>query len=173
MVRQPVVAVAVGDEGVAAGPHAQHVGEVLRAHDGRQLLVDPVGAQRRGVRRAPAGRPLATNDGRISKDVTTAGRPTGDTSPPAAATSKELNTLRDDYDNLSLRGGVIDDTLNLLWEQMKPDSPRLDMVTHQRRLRTSLTRSKEALARRDVSGARRYLESARGDLVALEQFLNR
>ena len=84
-----------------------------------------------------------------------------------------MNALRDDYDDLSLRGGVIDDALNQLWEEMKPNSPRLDMVTHQRSLRTNLTRSKDALADRDAAGARRYLESARADLAALEQFLNR
>jgi hypothetical protein len=84
-----------------------------------------------------------------------------------------LNALRDDYDNLALRGGVIDEALNQLWEDMKPNSPRLDMVTHQRSLRMNLTRSKDALADNDAPAARRYLESARGDLVALEQFLNR
>jgi hypothetical protein len=36
-----------------------------------------------------------------------------------------------------------------------------------------MTRSREALADRDAAGARRYLETARGDLEVLEQFLNR
>jgi hypothetical protein len=84
-----------------------------------------------------------------------------------------LNALRDDYDDLSLRGGVIDDALNELWEQMKPNSPRLDMVTHQRSLRTNLTRGRDALADRDAAGAKRYLDNARADLAVLEQFLNR
>ena len=92
---------------------------------------------------------------------------------PAVAASSALNALRDDYDDLSLRGGVIDDALNQLWEEMKPNSPRLDMVTHQRSLRTNLARSRDALAERDAAGARRYLEGARTDLEALEQFLNR
>jgi len=94
-------------------------------------------------------------------------------SPAALEASSTLNALRDDYDNLSLRGGVIDEALNQLWEEMKPNSPRIDMVTHQRSLKTSLTRSKDALADRDVAAARRYLDSARADLAALEQFLNR
>jgi hypothetical protein len=87
--------------------------------------------------------------------------------------SGELNALTEDYDELSLRGGVIDDALNVLWEQMKPNSPRLDMVTHQRSLRMSLTRSKDALADMDMAAARRYLDVARADLAALEEFLNR
>jgi hypothetical protein len=122
--------------------------------------------------RAPAARPPASDDDRTSRDVATS-RPIADTASPVVDTSGELNALRDDYDNVSLRGGVIDDALNQLWEEMKPNSPRLDMVTHQRSLRTNLTRIKDALADRDVAGARRYLASAREDLEALERFLNR
>ena len=96
-----------------------------------------------------------------------------DPPPRAVEASGALNALRDDYDDLALRGGVIDDALNQLWEEMKPNSPRLDMVTHQRSLRTNLTRSKDALADRDAAGARRYLEGARTDLAVLEEFLNR
>ena len=96
-----------------------------------------------------------------------------DPPPRAVEASGALNALRDDYDDLSLRGGVIDDALNQLWEQMKPNSPRLDMVTHQRSLKTNLTRSKDALSDRDAAGARRYLEGARADLAVLEEFLNR
>ena len=40
---------------------------------------------------------------------------------------------------------MIDDALNQLWEEMKPNSPRLDMTTRQRSLRTNLTRSRDAL----------------------------
>ena len=89
------------------------------------------------------------------------------------ASSGEINALRETYDDLALRGGVVDDTLNQLWEQMKPLSPRLDMVTTQRRLKTSLARGREALAERDVAGARKHLDVARADLAVLEQFLNR
>jgi TIR domain len=93
--------------------------------------------------------------------------------PAAPAPSKELEALQEIYDDLSLRGGVVDDTLNQLWEEMKPLSPRLDMVTAQRRLKTNLARGREALAGRDVAGARKHLEIARADLAVLEQFLNR
>jgi hypothetical protein len=93
--------------------------------------------------------------------------------PAAPAPSKELDALQEIYDDLSLRGGVVDDTLNQLWEETKPLSPRLDMVTAQRRLKTSLVRGREALAGRDVAGARKHLEIARADLAVLEQFLNR
>jgi hypothetical protein len=93
--------------------------------------------------------------------------------PSVSASSTELDDLRETYDDLSLRGGVVDDTLNQLWEEMKPLSPRLDMVTTQRRLKTSLARGREALAARDVAGVRKHLEVARADLAVLEQFLNR
>lgn len=93
---------------------------------------------------------------------------------PAVRTpSRELSALSETYDDLSLRGGVVDDTLNQLWQEMKPASPRLDMVTTQRRLKTSLVRGREALAGRDAAGARKYLDLARADLEVLEQFLNR
>ena len=84
-----------------------------------------------------------------------------------------MTALRDDYDNLSLRGSVIDDALNQLWDEMRPNSPRLDMATHQRSLRMNLTRSRDALAAGNAAVARRSLENARADLVALEQFMNR
>jgi hypothetical protein len=99
--------------------------------------------------------------------------PVTDRRPATVPASGELNALTKDYDELSLRGGVIDDALNVLWEQMKPNSPRLDMVTHQRSLRMSLTRSKDALADMNTVSARRYLDVARADLAALEEFLNR
>ncbi len=103
-------------------------------------------------------------------------RPTVGAAEPTPATveaSSALNGVRDDYDSLSIRGGAIDDALNQLWEDMKPNAPRVDMVTHQRSLRANLARSKEAIAEKDASGARRYLDLARTHLDALEQFLNR
>jgi hypothetical protein len=130
--------------------------------------VEPVEVPATGSVKPP---PPAT--GTISQKVSPAGRGAADPPPLAPEGSSALNALRDDYDDLSLRGGVIDDALNQLWEEMKPNSPRLDMVTHQRSLRTNLTRSKGALADRDARGARRYLEGARADLAVLEGFLNR
>jgi hypothetical protein len=132
---------------------------------------ESIGTRPEVTARAAAPRPSETS-APASQVATPARRPTAET-PPAVDTSGELNALRDDYDTLSLRGGVIDDALNQLWEEMKPNSPRLDMVTHQRSLRTNLTRSKDALADRDAAGARRYLAMAREDLEALERFLNR
>jgi len=115
-----------------------------------------------------SGSTRRTSDGSAAVDR-------GSTAPPALGVeaSRELNALTDDYDDLSIRGGAIDDTLNQLWEEMKPASPRVDMVTHQRSLRTNLTRSKDALAQQDAAGARRYLDIVRADLAVLEQFLNR
>jgi hypothetical protein len=92
---------------------------------------------------------------------------------PVLETTRELNELRDEYDTLSIRGETVDDTLNRLWEQMRPLAPRVDMATRQRSLRTYLARTREALAEKDAAQARRYLDTARADLAALEQFLGR
>jgi hypothetical protein len=96
---------------------------------------------------------------------------------PAAAApvseTRELNELRDDYDTLSTRGETVDDTLNRLWEEMRPLAPRVDMATRQRSLRTYLARTREALTEKDAAQARRYLDMARADLAAIEQFLGR
>jgi hypothetical protein len=121
----------------------------------------------------PVKPPPPIAGGTTSQKVIPSGRGAADPPPVAVEASRALNALRDDYDDLALRGGVVDDALNQLWEEMKPNSPRLDMVTHQRSLRTNLTRSKDALADRDAAEAKRYLESARADLAVLEQFLNR
>ena len=58
-------------------------------------------------------------------------------------------------------------------EEMRPLSPRLDMATRQRSLKTYLARSRDALTDRNAAQARRYLDLARADLAALEQFLGR
>jgi len=92
---------------------------------------------------------------------------------PALETTRALNELRDDYDNLSNQGEAVDDTLNRLWDEMRPLAPRVDMATRQRSLRTYLARTREALAEKDVAQARRYMDLARADLAALEQFLGR
>ena len=92
---------------------------------------------------------------------------------PVLATTRELNELRDEYDTLSIRGETVDDTLNRLWEEMRPLAPRVDMATRQRSLRTYLARTRDALAEKDTAQARRYLDLARADLAALEQYLGR
>jgi TIR domain len=93
--------------------------------------------------------------------------------PSAVQRSAELDGLHDDYSDLSLRGGVIDDTLNRLWEEMRPLAPRLDIATRQRSLKASLTRARDALDNRDAAAARKYLETARADAAALDEFLGR
>ena len=142
---------------------------------------EPIGSPATNATDPP---PTPARDGTGQRGVESRGRnatqgaaptPRGTAAPTEAVVenARELNDLREVYDDLSLRGGVIDDTLNQLWESMKPLSPRTDMVTHQRSLRTSLQRGKDALDTKDVAAARRYLEVARTDLQVLEQFLNR
>jgi hypothetical protein len=91
----------------------------------------------------------------------------------AVQRSAELDRLHDEYNDLSLRGGVIDDTLNRLWEEMRPLAPRLDIATRQRSLKASLTRARDALDNRDAAAVRKYLETARADAAALDEFLGR
>lgn len=134
------------------------------------VTVNPTPREPRGT--APPRSP-APGSAPISREVAPPVRAAIERAPAAVEPSSALSAARDDYDNLALRGGVIDDALDQLWEEMKPNSPRMDMVTHQRSLRTNLTRSRDAIADKDAAAARRYLDNARADLAALEQFLNR
>jgi len=105
------------------------------------------------------------------------GQPSAQRTPVSGASAvqrnAELDALHDEYNDLSLRGGVIDDTLNRLWEEMRPLAPRLDIATRQRSLKASLTRARDALDNRDASAVRKYLETARADAAALDEFLGR
>ncbi|HEX2459792.1 MAG TPA: TIR domain-containing protein [Vicinamibacterales bacterium] len=138
-------------------------------------------------------RPAAAMDGRVkstlnqvtspASGVSTRGAPPPDGQPPAQRTAvsgasavqrnAELDALHDEYNDLSLRGGVIDDTLNRLWEEMRPLAPRLDIATRQRSLKASLTRARDALDNRNAAAVRKYLETARADAAALDEFLGR
>jgi len=121
-------------------------------------------------------RPAQTSDAR-RRDApprpAPATRATATPSPPAVETGGSLNAFKEIYDDLALRGSVIDDTLNQLWEEMKPASPRIDMANSQRRLKTNLARGRQALEEKDAAAARKYLDAARVDLEVLERFMNR
>jgi hypothetical protein len=124
----------------------------------------------------PASPPVARVDARVPPPPKA--RADTSASPPAIqrrATEKteELSALREDYDSLSIRGGAVSDTLDQLWEDMKPLAPRVDMVTHQRSLKAGLARARTALSENNAADARRILSGVRADLEALEQFLNR
>jgi hypothetical protein len=103
------------------------------------------------------------------------GQPSAQRTASASAVQRnaELDALHDEYNDLSLRGGVIDDTLNRLWEEMRPLAPRLDIATRQRSLKASLTRARDALDNRDAAAVRKYLETARADAAVLDEFLGR
>jgi hypothetical protein len=159
------------ETGVVADPPATNVQEERAQPDAAPVA--PVDPPSRDTRGTATPRTRQSSSERVSRQVAPPARVETDTAPGPPVSSSALNALRDDFDGLSLRGGVIDDALNQLWEDMKPNSPRLDMVIHQRSLRTNLTRSRDAIADGDAAGARRYLDSARADLAALEQFLNR
>jgi hypothetical protein len=93
--------------------------------------------------------------------------------PAAVQRGSDLNKLRDEYDDLSIRGDVIDDTLNRFWEEMRPLAPRQDIATRQRSLKVSLTGARDAIDHSDAVAARKYLDTARADAVALDEFLGR
>jgi hypothetical protein len=93
--------------------------------------------------------------------------------PATVPRAADLDALRDEYDDLSVRGEVIDDTLNRLWEEIRPLAPRVDIAMRQRSLKVSLTRARDALDDRDAAAARKHLDTARADAVALDEFLGR
>jgi hypothetical protein len=163
------------DTGPAAGvvqdPPVTNAQDDREPPDAAPLV--PVNPPPRETRATAPTRTREPGSAPVSREIAPAPRAATDSAPAALEASRALNVLTEDYDDLALRGDVIDDALNQLWEEMKPNSPRMDMVTHQRSLKINLTRSREALAGKDAAGARRYLESARADLAALEQFLNR
>jgi hypothetical protein len=93
--------------------------------------------------------------------------------PAAVQRGPDLEALRNEYHDLSIRGEVIDDTLNRLWEDMRPLAPRVDIAMRQRSLNLSLTRARDALDDRDAATARKSLDTARADAAALDEFLGR
>jgi hypothetical protein len=156
---------------------------------GSAAAVEPNARSSAAVEASP-GPPAATN-GRVQGTLNQVTSPAGgstraaplDGQPSAQQTAvsgasvvqrnAELEVLHDEYNDLSLRGGVIDDTLNRLWEEMRPLAPRLDIATRQRSLKASLTRARDALDQRDAAAVRKYLETARADAAALDEFLGR
>ena len=122
----------------------------------------------------PAGSKNSSSSTRVV--VPPRGQPSGQRTAvpgPAAVHGTDLDALRDEYDDLSIRGEVIDDSLNRFWEGMRPLAPRLDIATQQRSLKVSLARARDALDDGDAVAARKYLDTARADAVALEKFLGR
>jgi hypothetical protein len=158
---------------------------------GSAAAVEPNAKSSAAVEATPG--PAAAIDGRVkstlnqvtspASGVSTRAAPPPDGQPSAQRTAvtgasavqrnAELDALHDEYNDLSLRGGVIDDTLNRLWEEMRPLAPRLDIATRQRSLKASLTRARDALDNRDAAAVRKYLETARADAGALDEFLGR
>jgi hypothetical protein len=158
---------------------------------GSAAAVEPSARSSAAVESSPGS--AAATDGRAkstlkqvtspASGVSTRAAPPPDGQPSAQRTAgsgasavqrnAELDALHDEYNDLSLRGGVIDDTLNRLWEEMRPLAPRLDIATRQRSLKASLTRARDALDNRDAAAVRKYLEIARADAAALDEFLGR
>ncbi|HVH28297.1 MAG TPA: toll/interleukin-1 receptor domain-containing protein [Vicinamibacterales bacterium] len=96
-------------------------------------------------------------------------------SPPApqAAEPEGLEELRQQASALAIRARVVDQSLNRLAEQMRPNGLRGDVLVRQQSVADSLASGQRALDRRDVAAATKYLDMARSDVEALERFLGR
>jgi hypothetical protein len=141
---------------------------LVESGTGSAAAVEPNARSSAAVEASPG--PAAATNGRVRQP--SAQRPAV-SGASVVQRNAELEALHDDYNDLSLRGGVIDDTLNRLWEEMRPLAPRLDIATRQRSLKASLTRARDALDKRDAAAVRKYLETARADAAALDEFLGR
>jgi hypothetical protein len=97
-------------------------------------------------------------------------------SPPSvqqAAEPEGLEELRQQASALAIRARVVDQSLNRLAEQMRPNALRGDVLVRQQSVAGSLASGQRALDRRDVAAATKYFDTARSDVEALERFLGR
>jgi len=101
--------------------------------------------------------------------------PPGVSAPPVqqAAEPEGLEELRQTAAALAIRARVVDQSLNRLAEQMRPNGLRGDVLVRQERVAGSLASGQRALDRRDVAAATRYFDMARSEVEALERFLGR
>ena len=96
-------------------------------------------------------------------------------SPPVqqVAEPEGLEALRQQAVALAIRARVVDQSLNRLAEQMRPNGLRGDVLVRQESVAGSLASGQRALDRRDVAAATKYFDMARSDVEALERFLGR
>ena len=101
--------------------------------------------------------------------------PQGVSAPPVqqAAEPEGLEELRQQAAALAIRARVVDQSLNRLAEQMRPNGLRGDVLVRQESVAGSLASGQRALDRRDVAAATKYFDMARSDVEALERFLGR
>ena len=102
--------------------------------------------------------------------------PQGGVSAPSvqqAAEPEGLEELRQQAAALAIRARVVDQSLNRLAEQMRPNGLRGDVLVRQESVAGSLASGQRALDRRDVAAASKYFDMARSDVEALERFLGR
>jgi hypothetical protein len=101
--------------------------------------------------------------------------PQGTSPPPVqqAAEPEGLEELRQQASALAIRARVVDQSLNRLAEQMRPNGLRGDVLIRQQSVADSLANGQRALDRRDAAAATKYFDMARSDVEALERFLGR
>ena len=101
--------------------------------------------------------------------------PLGVSAPPVqqAAEPGGLEEVRQQAAALAIRARVVDQSLNRLAEQMRPNGLRGDVLVRQESVAGSLASGQRALDRRDVAAAMKYFDMARSEVEALERFLGR
>jgi len=126
--------------------------------------------------------PTPAPTGRTQTAATSqAGPPAGPAAPQRAspppvqqtAQPEGLEELRQQAAALAIRARVVDQSLNRLAEQMRPNGLRGDMLVRQQSVAASLASGQRALDRQDVADATKYFDMARSDVEALERFLGR
>ena len=123
---------------------------------------------------APTRRPQTTGGPQVGTPAARTA-PQGVSVPPEqqAAEPEGLEELRQQAAALTIRARVVDQSLNRLAEQMRPNGLRGDVLVRQESVAGSLASGQLALDRRDVAAATKYFDMARSDVEALERFLGR
>ena len=124
---------------------------------------------------APTRRPQTSVTPQASPPTVRAAPQGGVSAPPVqqAAEPEGLEELRQQAAALAIRARVVDQSLNRLAEQMRPNGLRGDVLVRQESVAGSLASGQRALDRRDVAAASKYFDMARSDVEALERFLGR
>jgi len=158
---------------VAADPPA------TASSDGPTVTIPPAATNRRVEQVPPKPaqlpRPQTAMTPQASPPASPAAPQGGVSAPPVqqAAEPEGLEELRQQAAALAIRARVVDQSLNRLAEQMRPNGLRGDVLVRQESLSGSLASGQRALDRRDVAAATKYFDMARSDVEALERFLGR
>jgi eukaryotic-like serine/threonine-protein kinase len=124
---------------------------------------------------APAAAPARTTGPEPAGPATSTPLAPPEPAQPAPADTAELDAIEAELDRLAARAAAVTSSLAGLNEQQARQGFGLrgDIVTRHERMRTNLSRAQEAVATGDLARARKFSDTARGDVEALERFLGR